>query len=142
MERRRRVCQPRTVVYASRTGFVVPLLGCLILLIVACAGSTPAPGVAGGPPVDIGGQWIGSAGVGAAAAPVSLSLVQDGAMVSGTISIGGRPDLSGPVVGTVQNNTVSLDLRNGYGGLPDLTAAPERITGTLSLGPMSLRRSK
>jgi hypothetical protein len=120
----------------------VPLLGCLILLIAGCAGSTPPPRVAGGPPVNVAGQWAGSAGVGAVSAPVSLSLVQDGAAVSGNISIGGRPDLSGPVVGTVQGNTVSLDLRNGYGSLPDLTAAPERITGTLSLGPMSLRRSK
>jgi hypothetical protein len=120
----------------------VPLLGCSILLIAGCAGSTPNPGVAGAPSVNIGGQWVGSAGMGAAAAPVRLSLVQDGAAVSGTISIGGRPDLSGAVVGTVQGNTVSLDLRNGYGSLPDLTAAPERITGILSLGPMSLRRSK
>jgi hypothetical protein len=120
----------------------VPLLGFSILLIASCAGPTPAPGVAGGPPVNIGGHWAGSAGMGAAAAPVSLSLVQDGAAVSGTISIGGRPDLSGPVVGTVEGNTVSLELRNGYGSLPDLTAAQERITGILSLGPMSLRRAK
>jgi hypothetical protein len=120
----------------------VPLLGFSILLIASCAERTPSPVLARGAPVDVGGQWVGSAGVGATAAPVSLSLVQDGAAVSGTISIGGRPDLSGPVVGTVRGSTVSLDLRNGYGSLPDLTAAPERITGILSLGPMSLRRSK
>jgi hypothetical protein len=120
----------------------VPLLGFSILLIAGCASSTPTPGAAGGPPANISGQWAGSAGVGAAAAPVSLSLVQSGTAVSGTIAVGGRPDLSGPVVGTVQGNTVSLDLRNGYGSLPDLTAGPERITGILSLGPMSLRRAK
>jgi hypothetical protein len=122
--------------------YAVPFVGFAILLIAGCAGSTPTPGVVGGPPVNVGGQWAGTAGVGATAAPVSLSLVQDGAAVSGAISIGGRPDLSGPVVGTVQGNTVSLDLRNGYGSLPDLTAAPERITGILSLGPMSLRRAR
>jgi hypothetical protein len=112
------------------------------VFLVGCAGSTSTPATAGGPPAPVGGRWAGSAGVGAVSTPVTLSLTQIGNAVTGDISVGGRPDLSGPVVGTVQDRMISLELRNGYGSLPDLTVSQDRISGVLSLGPMVLQRAK
>jgi hypothetical protein len=42
----------------------------------------------------------------------------------------------------VEGQTISLELRNGYGSLPDMTVSQDRITGVLSLGPMTLQRAR
>lgn len=122
--------------------FAAPLLVVCILLLAGCAASTSPPAAAVGPPANVAGQWSGSAGVGATSAPVTMSLDQNGAAVTGTILVAGRSDLSGPIVGTVRGNTLLLDLRNGYGSLPNLTALEDRITGVLSVGPMMLQRAR
>jgi len=113
-----------------------------VLIVAAVAGcaSTNAPATASGPPANAGGKWSGWAGVGAVSAPVSLQLTQDGANVTGNIDVGGAPDLSGPVSGTVQGNLLSLSLSNGRSFTP-MTVKPDQISGVIGAGPVSLRRA-
>jgi hypothetical protein len=120
-----------------------PLFVSLVLAISGCASmeSTPAVNMSG-PPANTTGAWSGWAGMGAAAAPVSLTLTQSGANVTGDIDVGGRPDLTGPVVGTVQGNALSLKLQSGFGTLPVMTVSESQISGVISVGPMTLTRSK
>ncbi|PYN86924.1 MAG: hypothetical protein DMD87_16465 [Candidatus Rokuibacteriota bacterium] len=42
--------------------------------------------------------------------PITMTLAQTGTDVSGNINVGGRPDLSGPIRGTVQGELVNLSL--------------------------------
>jgi hypothetical protein len=88
------------------------------------------------------GSWSGYAGAGAVSAPVALQLAQSGANVTGNITVGGRPDFSGPVTGTVQGNGLSLRLATGTASLPMLTVGSDQITGDVGPGPMILRRTK
>src|SRR5882672_8689676 len=64
------------------------------------------------PTAQAGGSWSGWAGMGAASAPVSLTLTQTGANVKGNIDVGGAAAVSGPVTGTVQGNGLSLTLES------------------------------
>jgi hypothetical protein len=89
-----------------------------------------------------GGSWTGSAGVGATSLPVSLRLQQTGGNVSGDINIAGRPDFSGPVVGTVQGNMLSLRMQSGTASFSAMTVGQDQITGTSQFGPIALRRAR
>jgi hypothetical protein len=100
-----------------------PMLVVLVLCSIAvagCAQSSSAPAVTG-PPANVTGVWTGSVGTGGTFIPVTLTLNQSGTSVKGDVSVGGRPDLSGPVKGSVQGDTLK-----GYTGA----------------GPLSLRRSR
>jgi hypothetical protein len=115
----------------------------LVLALSGCATSNGTPAATtSGPPANAGGSWSGYGGIGATAQPVSLTLAQTGGDVKGDINVGGRPDLSGPVVGTVQGNVLSLRLASGVASLPAMTVTPSQITGVLSVGPMTLTRVK
>ena len=63
---------------------------------------------------DLTGSWSGRGGPQGREAPVALRLVQTGTTVSGDLQVSGRPDLSGPVRGTVNGNTVRLELGSGF----------------------------
>jgi hypothetical protein len=122
--------------------FAGPLL--MMLTIAACAttGGTMAGMNTSGPTAQAGGAWRGYAGVGATSLPVSLTLNQTGGDVSGNIDIGGRPDFTGPVVGTVQGNALSLKMQRGPGSFSTLVVGQDQITGTSQFGPITLRRAK
>ena len=116
----------------------------VVLVVAGCAGSsagTTALNMAG-PAAQAGGSWSGYAGVGTVSAPVKLNLTQNGGNVTGNIDVAGRPDLTGDVVGTVQGNGLTLKLQSGYGTLPVMKVTESEIVGTLSIGPMALRRAK
>ena len=122
---------------------VGPLLVIAIVL-GGCGGSLQSANTlnTSGPTANAAGSWAGFAGAGAVSAPVSLQLAQTGSNVSGNITVGGRPDFSGPVVGSVQGNGLSLRLASGTASLPMLAVGSDQITGDLGPGPMILRRNK
>jgi hypothetical protein len=122
--------------------FAGPLL--LVLAVAGCAttGETTAGMNTSGPTAQAAGAWSGYAGVGATSLPVSLTLNQTGGDVSGNINIGGRPDFTGPVVGTVQGNALSLKMQRGPGSFSPMVVGQDQITGTSQFGPITLRRAR
>ena len=117
------------------------LLTLLLAVVSGCASSdSMSTTAASGPPANAAGKWSGWAGVGAVSAPVSLSLTQNGASVSGDIDVGGDPALSGPVTGTVQGSMLNLSLGTGRSFTP-MTVKPDQITGVIGPGPVTLRRA-
>ena len=95
---------------------------------------------ANAPTANVAGVWSGSAGTGGDFVPVNVTLAQTGTKVTGTISIGGRPDLSGPINGSVQGELLKLSLATVT--LGELRARQDTITGEVSAGlPVTLRRS-
>jgi hypothetical protein len=73
---------------------------------------------------------------------VSMTLKQTGAKVTGNLDIAGRPDISGPVVGKVEGNTLKLEQRSGYGSEPFLNVNGDRITGIVAGTTLNLRRTR
>lgn len=126
----------------------VPLLGIFVVAVAGCAGSgsRSASSTAGSPsaavtaPADVNGRWSGSVGVGGA--PVSMTLNQTGPNVTGDLSVGGRADISGPIEGTVDANTIKLRERSGFGSAPLLNVKGDRITGIVGGATLDLRRTR
>jgi hypothetical protein len=111
-----------------------------LVLLAGCASSSTVRTT--GPPADVNGMWTGWAQSGSNNLPVSLRLAQAGAKLNGDLNVGGRPDLSGPVEGVVQGDAVRLELKSGFGNLPDLTAKQNQIYGRVSGLAIDLRRAK
>ena len=133
------------------TRFTILLLGCAVTAMAGCAShsggdrvsQSPAPASpAASPMTSVTGTWTGWAGVGARDAPVTMTLMQTGPKVTGDVSVGGRPDLSGQLVGLVQGNGIRLELANGYGSLPEMTVKQEQIFGNIGGLPFSLQRAR
>ena len=122
--------------------FAGPLL--MVLAVTGCASSGGTTGGmnTSGPTAQAGGAWTGYAGIGATSLPVSLTLKQTGGNVSGNIDIAGRPDFSGPVVGTVQGNALSLKMQSGTASFSTMVVGQDQITGTSQFGPIALRRAR
>jgi hypothetical protein len=116
------------------------LLILLLAVIAGCASSGGDVQTTSGPPANAGGAWSGYAGVGAASAPVTLRLTQNGGNVAGDLSVGGSPDLTGAVTGTVQGNVLRLSMQNGRSITP-MTVGADQITGIIGAGPVTLRRA-
>jgi hypothetical protein len=96
---------------------------------------------ANAPTADVNGTWSGSAGTGGQFVPVTMNLSQSGTAVTGQVSIGGRPDLSGAVRGTVQGELVKLSLERA--SLGEMRVRDNTMTGEVSGGlPATLRRSR
>ena len=96
---------------------------------------------ASAPTANMVGAWTGSAGTGGVFVPVTLTLTQNGTAVKGTISVGGRPDYSGDVAGSVQGELLKLALQNTT--LAELRVKQDTITGEPFPGlPLNLRRSR
>lgn len=118
--------------------FVV--LAVLAAFVAGCASTDSATSQPVGPPANVAGAWSGST-VGAGGASVSLELKQNGGVVTGTIEVGGRPDLSGPLQGTVSGNTARFRLTSGFGSTGELTVSKDTITGIVGGSGIALRRS-
>jgi hypothetical protein len=120
-------------------------IGLLTLLAAVSAGCGAAreaqQAAANAPTANVAGTWTGSAGTGGVSAPVTMILTQNGTDVSGTISVGGRSDLSGPVKGSVQGQIVKLSLASVT--LGQMIAKDGTMTGEVSGGmPATLRRAQ
>ena len=118
-------------------------IGFLALLAAASAGCGAAreaqQAAANAPTANVAGTWTGSAGTGGVSVPINMTLAQTGTDVSGNISVGGRPDLSGPVKGTIQGEIVKLSLTTVT--LGQMIAKGGVMSGEVSGGlPTTLRR--
>ena len=96
--------------------------------------------VAASPATNLTGVWQGNAGVGARATSVTMNLRQEGPAVKGDIAVGGRPDMSGPVVGTVEGAALRLRLQSGEGSAPELRVQGDTISGVMNGEPLTARR--
>jgi hypothetical protein len=121
-----------------KTGSLVAILA-LAVLIAGCAGPSSTPQAASGPPANVAGSWTGGT-VGAAGASVQMQLAQTGTGVSGRIDVSGRPDVSGPLTGTVSGNTVRFKLTSGYGSTGELNVSGNTITGMVGGNGVRLQR--
>jgi hypothetical protein len=134
------------------TRFTVLLLTCSVAAMAGCASgsgnrqattpstSTTAP--AASPATSVTGSWTGWVGEGTREEPVTMNLKQTGANVTGHLIIGGSPDLSGPVTGSVQGDGIKLVLTSGYYSLPELTVQQDQISGVVGGRPLSVRRAR
>jgi len=89
----------------------IALLALLAATSAGCGAAREAQqAAANAPTANIAGTWSGSGGTGGVFTPITMTLAQTGTDVSGNINVGGRPDLSGPIRGTVQGELVNLSL--------------------------------
>jgi hypothetical protein len=117
----------------------VPLFVAL-LAVAGCAGRTSTDPSASVPaPADVGGTWIGTLQTGA---PVMMVLEQTGSAVTGSLQVPGRPEISGPIEGKVEGNTVKLLESSGTRRAPLLTVRGDQITGFVGGTTLDLRRSR
>jgi hypothetical protein len=120
-------------------------IGLLALLAAASAGCGKAReaqmAAESAPTANVAGTWTGAASSGGASVPVTLTLAQNVTDVSGNIAVGGRPDLSGPVKGTVKGEVLNLSLPTV--SLGQLFARQGAITGQIGGGlSLNLRRAQ
>jgi hypothetical protein len=120
-----------------KTGPLVATLA-LAVLMAGCAGTSPP--AASGPPANVAGSWTGGT-VGAGGTSVQMQLAQTGTVVNGTINVSARPDVSGPLTGTVSGNTVRFKLTSGYGSTGELTVSGNTITGVVGGNGVRLQRT-
>ena len=119
-------------------------------LIAGCASSkkaasgTPATPTASVTTQDLTGTWSGHGGAQGREVPAALRLVQNGIALEGDMYVSGRADLSGPITGTVDGNTVRLALGSGFRQTSALQISPDgdRISGNMVGSPIVLTRSK
>ena len=118
------------------------LLAVVVIATLGCGSAREAQqAAASAPTADVNGTWSGSAGTGGQFVPVTMNLAQSGTAVNGQISIGGRPDLSGAVKGTVQGELINLSLERVT--LGQMRVKDNTMTGEVSGGlPATLRRSR
>jgi hypothetical protein len=96
---------------------------------------------ANAPMANVSGVWTGSARTGGTFMPVTMTLTQNGTIVTGDMSVGGRSELTGGVKGSVQGELLTLSLERLT--LGDLTVKQDTMTGQVYAGlPVSLRRSR
>jgi hypothetical protein len=115
-------------------------LAVLAAFVAGCASTDSAASRRpAGPPANVAGSWSGFT-VGAGGTSVSLELRQSGNAVTGTIEVGGRPDLSGPLEGTISGNTVRFRLTSGFGSAGELNVSSDTITGIVGGSGLTLRR--
>lgn len=120
------------------------LVGIAIVAMVGCSSSgsrsaTSAPSASTATPANVNGVWSGALVGGA---PVTMNLKQSGAAVTGDLSVGGRADISGPIEGTVDGNTIKLRERSGFGSAPQLRVMGDQITGIVGGTTLDLRRAR
>ena len=118
------------------------LLAVVVIATLGCGSAREAQmAAANAPTADVNGIWSGSAGTGGQFVPVTMNLTQSGTAVNGQISIGGRPDLSGAVKGSVQGELINLSLERVT--LGQMRVKDNTMTGEVSGGlPATLRRSR
>jgi hypothetical protein len=117
----------RTCSFLVIAGFVAFLAG--------CAGTSSRAAAVSGPPANVAGSWRGGT-IGAGGSTVALVLQQ-----AGSIEVSGRADLTGPLTGDVNGNTVVFRLNSGYGSTNQLNVSGDTITGVVGGSGVTLRRN-
>lgn len=92
------------------------------------------------PTANVAGSWAGNAGSGGTTIPVTATLKQSGTNVTGNVSVAARPDLSGPVTGTITGEVLKLSLATAT--FSQLIVKGDTMTGQSSVGQVTLRRSR
>jgi hypothetical protein len=116
------------------------LLTLFCIAAVGCAAAREEQKAAmNAPTANVAGTWTGNAGQ-TASLPVTLTLAQAGTNLTGNVSIAGRPDLSGPVKGTVTGELVNLSTATTT--FAQLRAQQDTMTGQGTIGQVILRRQK
>ena len=89
----------------------VVLLALLVVVSTGCSGAWETRRAAlNAPTADVKGTWTGTTTGEDKPYPVTLTLEQTGTDVTGSIRIGGRPEVSGRVRGTVRGEVLQLSL--------------------------------
>jgi len=117
------------------------LLTLLCIAMIGCAAAREEQKAAmNAPTANVAGTWTGNAGQGGSSLPVTMTLAQTGTNLTGNISVAGRPDVSGPVKGTVTGELVNLSTATTT--FAQLRAQQDTMTGQSSIGQVILRRQK
>jgi hypothetical protein len=108
------------------------------------ASTPPAPAASVPAATGVTGTWSGWAGTGGQSTPATLNLKQDGTAVRGDVSVGGRPDISGPIEGTVSGDSIRFRLTSGAGSTGELriTKGGQEISGIVGTSPLTLTRAR
>ena len=113
---------------------IIWLLAIMCITFVGCATGLTKP-----PSVDVtgtwAGDWVGAGAVGSG--PVTMTLQQTGANVTGEMVAGGGSPFSGPVTGTVSGDALSLSYRGGTG---EFTIKGNEMSGSTRLSRWTLQR--
>ena len=112
----------------------------LVALLAGCAGTSRPAATASGPPANVAGSWRGGT-IGAGGTSVSMMLQQSGSKVTGSIAVGGRPDVTGPLTGTVTSNSIVFKLDSGFGSTGELNVSGDTITGVVGGSGVRLQRN-
>ena len=114
------------------TRISLALIACLTF--VGCATGPAKP-----PSVDVTGKWEGEwVGGGAlGSGPVTMTLQQTGANVTGDVVIGGGSPNSGPLSGTVSGDDLSISYR---GGNAHFTVKGNEMNGSTPISRWTLKR--
>jgi hypothetical protein len=116
----------------------LPVLALLIVTFAGCGGSaTKSPSASVAAPANVNGTWTGGTTTGAST--ITMVLKQTGTDVTGTLT--GAGTLDGPIVGTVDGNTIRLSEASGFGSTPLLNVRGDQITGILRGTTVNLRRT-
>jgi hypothetical protein len=95
------------------------------------------------PTSDVGGTWTGNTTGEDKPYPVTLTLEQAGTDVTGMMRIGGRPDLSGRVRGTVRGEVLQLSLTTAAHAGGELWVQQDNLMTSNAFGlHFTLRRSR
>jgi hypothetical protein len=126
-----------TIMRATTVG----LLALFCIAAVGCAAAREEQQKAlSAPTANVVGTWSGYAGQGGAGVPVTLTLAQTGTDATGNVTVAARPDLSGPVKGTIQGEILKLSLATAT--FSQLQVKGDTMTGMTGAGQVILRRSK
>jgi hypothetical protein len=125
------------------TAALMLMAGCTSKSKSTSRSAAPSSGPAAASPTSssVTGTWQGYAGVGARSTSVTLNLRQEGEALKGNLAVGGRPDLSGPVTGRVEGDTLRLRLDSGAVG-PEVRVQGDTMTGMVSGEPLNVRRAR
>ena len=119
---------------------------CLALLGVASAGCSAweaKRAALNAPTGDVGGTWTGATTGEEKPYPITLTLEQTGTTVTGVMRVGGRPDLSGRVSGSVRGEVLNLSLTTAAHMGGDLFVQQDNMMTSNAFGlHFTLRRSK
>jgi hypothetical protein len=122
------------------TTALLTALTCALTAGCGVVARAPVP-AAHAPMANVSGVWTGRVETQGRLVPVTMTLIQTGADVTGDMSVGGWSRLTGGVKGSVQGELLTLSLDRVT--LGELTVRQDIMTGQVSAGlPVNLRRSK
>jgi hypothetical protein len=119
------------------------LLALLVVVSAGCGAWEARRAALSAPTADVGGTWTGNTTGEEKPYPITLTLEQTGTDVTGALRIGGRPDLSGRVRGTIQGEVLSLSLTTAAHSGGDIWVQQDNMMTSNAFGlHFTLRRSR